>query len=133
MSRENLEIVRQAYESWSATRSLNLDLLDPEVEWNTANTLDGGAVLHGHEGVREWFRQMERVWEDMWWEIERVHDLDDRVLAITRATARGRGSGVAVEMRIATVWTLKGGKVTKVETYMDPDDALEAVGLSEAG
>ena len=128
MSQQNLEAVRSAYDAWNTDRSLKFELLDPEVEWNTATTLDGGAVLHGHEGVQEWFGQMKRIWEDMWWEIERLRDLGDRVLAVTRATARGRGSGVPVEMTIATVWTFRDDKVIKVETYMDPEDALEAVG-----
>ncbi len=128
MSQQNLDAVRSAYDAWNTDRSLKFELLDPEVEWNTASTLDGGAVLRGHEGVQEWFGQMERIWEDVWWEIERLRDLGDRVLAVTRATARGRGSGVPVEMTIATVWTFRDHKVIKVETYMDPEDALEAVG-----
>jgi ketosteroid isomerase-like protein len=131
MSQENVNAVREAYESWTAHRSVNFDLLDPEVEWNTASTLDGGVVLHGHDGVRDWFRQMDAIWDDVWWDVERLHDLGDRVLAITRATARGRESGAMVEMMIGTIWTLSDGKVVRVETYMDPAQALDAVGLSE--
>jgi ketosteroid isomerase-like protein len=42
----------------------------------------------------------------------------------------GRESGVAVESRGATVWTLRDGKVIRLKIYQSSDDALKAVGLS---
>jgi ketosteroid isomerase-like protein len=29
------------------------------------------------------------------------------------------------------IWTLRDGRVTRVEMYSDPDEALKAVGLEE--
>jgi ketosteroid isomerase-like protein len=55
VSQENVELVRQGYASWVAHRSLDFDLLDQDVEWNTATLLDGGVMLRGHDGVRDWF------------------------------------------------------------------------------
>jgi ketosteroid isomerase-like protein len=131
MSQENIDAVRRGYDSWRDRRSLDFDLLDLNIEWRTADLLDGGVVLHGHEGVRNWFRQMDQIWDDMWWDVERLGDAGDQVVAITRAHARGRDSGAMTELVIGTVWTIRDGKAVRVETYMDPADALEAVGLSE--
>ena len=85
----NVELVRKGYDSWLARRSLDFDLLDAEIEWRTADLLDGGVVLHGHEGVRKWFRQMDQIWEDMWWDVERLDDVGDQVLAISGLTPEG--------------------------------------------
>ncbi len=43
----------------------------------------------------------------------------------------GRESGVEVRETAAHVWTLKGGRIIAWHVYMDPAEALEAVGLSE--
>jgi ketosteroid isomerase-like protein len=51
--------------------------------------------------------------------------------AVVRQSARGRESGAAVELRFASVYTLKGGQVVDRENYLDPAEALEALGLSE--
>ena len=131
MSQENIEAVRRGYDSWRNRRSLDFELLDPDVEWRTADLLDGGVVLRGHDGVREWFRQMSEIWDDMWWDVERLNDVGDQVVALTRAHARGRDSGAMTELVIDAVWTIRDGRAVRVETYMDPADALRAVGLAE--
>ena len=56
---------------------------------------------------------------------------DDRVVALTRQTALGKGSGVPVELYIGQVWDVEGGRLAGVTNYMSQSDALEAAGLSE--
>jgi ketosteroid isomerase-like protein len=131
MSQANVDLVRAGYASWVAQRTVDFDLLDPDIEWRTADLLDGGVTLRGHEGVRAWFRQMDNIWDEMWWEVEHLHDVGEQVVAITRAHARGRDSGAVTELTIGTVWTVRNGKAIRVETFMDPAAALAAVGLSE--
>jgi hypothetical protein len=47
-------------------------------------------------------------------------------------SARGRGSGVEVEMQLFAVWTLREGKVLRLTGgYRDRAEALEAAGLRE--
>jgi ketosteroid isomerase-like protein len=50
---------------------------------------------------------------------------------MTRVAGRGRESGVSVDQRFAQVWTLQDGAVTRIESYLNPAEALEAAGLSE--
>jgi ketosteroid isomerase-like protein len=56
---------------------------------------------------------------------------DDRVVALNRHLATGKGSGVPVEMHQGIVYELKDGRVTRMWHYSDPAEALEAVGLRE--
>ena len=44
---------------------------------------------------------------------------------------RGRGSGAATESLIVTMVDFKNGKAIQVRTYLDPNEVLEAAGLSE--
>jgi ketosteroid isomerase-like protein len=43
---------------------------------------------------------------------------------------RAQASGVALAQTYASVWTLKGGSVIRVDDYLNHSEALEAVGLS---
>jgi ketosteroid isomerase-like protein len=64
-------------------------------------------------------------------DMDRIVDAGDTV--VTVGTARGVeiGSGAAVEIPIAFVSILRDGKTIRVEEYLNPAEALEAVGLSE--
>ena len=42
-------------------------------------------------------------------------------------------TGLPVEMHFAQVWTVRDGRQTRMEMYADPDEALRAVGLGDAG
>ena len=44
---------------------------------------------------------------------------------------RGQASGVEVDTRFYEVYTLREGKVSRVDEYIERAEALEAVGLSE--
>jgi ketosteroid isomerase-like protein len=58
-------------------------------------------------------------------------DLGDRVVLLADLEGRAQASGLPFTGKIATVSTLKGGKATRVQMYLDHAEALEAVGLSE--
>ena len=108
--------------------------LDPEVEWHSALSvlLSGRATVYrGHGGVREWFRELDEVVAEVHVEYTDIRDLGDRVMAIGHIRTRGRGSGVVTESPIAMVSDTRNGKSVRVRSYLDPREALEAVGLSE--
>jgi hypothetical protein len=54
----------------------------------------------------------------------------NRVLISIRQTGRGRQSGVPIEYHYFQLFTIRDGKVRKVEFFRHPADALEAAGLS---
>ena len=60
-------------------------------------------------------------------------DNDDLILAIVVAhhSGRGRKSGVEVDTRFYEVYTLREGKVSRVDEYTERAEALQAAGLSE--
>jgi ketosteroid isomerase-like protein len=45
--------------------------------------------------------------------------------------ARARGAGVRVEQRLYEVYTLRTGRILRVDEFSDRAEALEAVGLRE--
>jgi len=108
--------------------------VDPEVEYYAAlPVLLGGsaAVYHGHAGVRELFRDLYDVLDEIHVEYSELRDLGDRTVAIGRLRTRGKGSGAETESPYGSVVDLRNGKAIRFRSYLDPNQALEAAGLRE--
>ncbi len=130
MSRENVEIVARAIVAFNHRDvPVMFDLHARDVEWDDSSRLVDAAVYHGHEGLVRFVRNLDEAWEGFQVEPEGFYDAGDRVVAFLRASARGRGSGLRVDARIARTFTLKDGRITATRYYGDRDEALEAVGL----
>ena len=111
-----------------------LDELDSEVEWHPlAQVMLGGreTVYRGHDGVRELFRELDEVTDGLHPQISEIRDLGDRIVAIGRIRAEGGESEAETESPIGWVAEYQDGKMIRIRDYIDPHEALEAVGLSE--
>lgn len=64
-------------------------------------------------------------------ELRRLIDCGEKVLAEGWQGGRGKRSGVEVSEEIFSVYTLKAGKVVRQQMFRDRDEAAEAAGLSE--
>ena len=60
---------------------------------------------------------------------EEFEDLGDRVVATVRLRGRGRGSGIEIDARFYDVYTLRDGKIVRMDQFTERSDALEAVWL----
>ena len=108
--------------------------LDPEVEWHAVILMAMGGkqtVYRGHEGVRDWLRDLYETLSEFQAEYPEIRDLGDRMVAIGRVHGRGRASEAEIESPHGTVAEFKNGKGIRIRTYLDPKEALEAAGLSE--
>jgi ketosteroid isomerase-like protein len=131
MSQENVELVREGYDRWKRAREIDFELIHPEVEWGFVDMTGKPFTFHGHAGVREWERTLREAWEDVWWEPHRLIDIGDRVVALVTAHVRGQSSGIELEVPLGNIWTVRDGQCVRFELFLNPDEALEAAGLSE--
>ena len=130
---ENVEIVRRLYERW-ATGDFTPDVFDPDVEFSRigAQTPDMEGRWVGLDEFWKAVREYLQPLSDLRIEAERIIDLSgDRVLVLSRQTARGKQSGVPMETQLADLFTLRDGKIVRYDSYWNRAEALEAVGLSE--
>lgn len=136
MSQENVEVVRKLFDAAARhdTDTL-LDLYDPYIVWDASRTERGaitGKVVQGREDLLKWLREWYEPWENLDDILGELIDAgQQRVVSIMVQRGRGRASGVEVENRLGAVWTLQDGKVIRVVWFPSPQEALEAVGLSE--
>jgi ketosteroid isomerase-like protein len=134
MSQENVELALRALDAFTR-RDVDAvdDLVSPDVVWEENPELPGlREVYRGRAEVREWMVAVLEVFEHLDVEVVELTELGDaRVFAEILLTARGRGSGVPVELRFWTVLWFAESKITRREVSWSRDQALEAAGLSE--
>ncbi len=113
----------------SGDREAGVAACDPEIEFRSMLGISGRAYL-GHDGIREYFDDVESAWADWSVEVERVAEASDgRVAIVMTMHARGKGSGAGLAQRTAHVWTVRDGRLLRNELHREPDRALEALGL----
>jgi ketosteroid isomerase-like protein len=132
VSEENVEIVRRLYEHRQATGEFLEELVSSELVWDMSKF--GGwleqPVYEGIDEARRFLREWTAQFDEWSIEVVAIHDGgDDKVVGVLRQRARSKSGGLPVEMLLAQVFTIAGGKEVRMEMYSDPGAALEAVGL----
>jgi ketosteroid isomerase-like protein len=133
MSEENVEMLRRLYGQW-ASGDLAADYFDPDVEYSRigAETPDMEGRWLGLGEFSTAMLEYLRAFSDLRIEAERIIDLSgDRVLVLSRQTARGKQSGVPIEHEFGDLFTLRNGKIVRLDSYWNRAEALEAAGLRE--
>jgi ketosteroid isomerase-like protein len=131
MSHQNVEIMRRNDEHFRRTGEPQWEILAPEFEIHDHDIPDAG-IYRGHDGMREWTAHFGEAWASFALESEEIMDAgDDKVVELVRLTAQGKGSGVELERQDGIVWTLRDGKVVRLDYYGSRAEALQAAGLEE--
>ena len=131
MSQENVEVVRQLFSYWGRGdwRS-GAELLDPnwELVFSAGWFVDPGRyrASDASRALKEFLGS----WEDFHTEDEKIIDAGGQVVALHRIRARGRASGMEVDDRVGSVFTLRDGRLLRM-VACTRQEALEAAGLSE--
>jgi ketosteroid isomerase-like protein len=134
VSRENLAAAKRFYEARNrGDVEAVLAECTPDVEWHPHLASLGGQPIRGHDGVRAYMASLADDWEHFRHEPIEFFEAGDKVVAFLDTLARGRGSGVDVEVPVAHVLTFSDGKCSGYVSYHDREEALRAAGVDEDG
>jgi ketosteroid isomerase-like protein len=127
MSAEHVAVAKRLYD---ARNRGDIDAVlaecDPEVEWHSRLATLGGRPIRGHSGVRAYMASLEDEWESFRHEPEEFVDCGDKVVAFLHTYARGRSSGIDVDVPVGHLLSFRDGKVLRFVSYYDRDEALRA-------
>jgi ketosteroid isomerase-like protein len=130
VSERNLDLVREGVNAWNERDTGRLlELLDPDVELVPMRARLEGGRYTGHAGMLQMMRDTAEDWEGARVEIEELRDLGDSVLVLGRFQAKGRASGVDLDMPAAWISDLTDGRVTRMRAFPNRDEAIRAAGL----
>jgi ketosteroid isomerase-like protein len=129
MESEAVRLVRKIIDVYNEKSFVeNLDLIDLEVVWDMSRMeFPERAVYSGIPGLREFAETWGEGWEFDRVEIEKLVDAGDQVVVWIHHTGRGIGSGIDIEQHFAQVWTLRNGRVLRMDMCPTFEEALEAV------
>jgi ketosteroid isomerase-like protein len=132
MAQENVEVIRAVMRGFNERDESLIERYDEQVEYRLIGGFAelAGPTLKGREAVLSFaWELIETLGAEM--EIERLCEVDDRVLLIARTVGAGDESGVPIVQRWGQVYTFRAGKIVAVDNYWNAADALEAVELSD--
>jgi uncharacterized protein len=128
---ENIEALRPVYESWSrGDFSPVFDVYAEGMEWGWSDEwpdLEGVAPDPNRRSER--LGSFFEPWEDWRCEAQEFIASGDTVVVLTRYTGRAKGSGFAMDTPGAHVWTMREGKVIRLEVFATPERAFESAGI----
>src|SRR5205807_8441765 len=129
MSAEDVELVRRIHDADARGEyELALSFFDRDVELDATHMPDG-RVLCGFDEVRGHIAEWRASWHNFREEVEEILDAGDRVVIFYSDCGIGRSSGVETEIRYASVWDLRDGKVARMKNFLDRNEALRHAGL----
>lgn len=133
--KENEAIVRRAVDAWNANDWALMEALhSPEVEVVAPREWPEGATLRGWGAVRRQFERLKDSWSLERYETERIESAGDKVLLVGTWIGTGETSGLDLGQEMCPVFTLKGGRIARIEYYLKEIEARRVAGLQqEAG
>jgi ketosteroid isomerase-like protein len=133
MSKRNIQLSRRLVDAFNAhDLEALLAYFDPSIELHSAFAAVDGAVYHGHDELRTWYRGITEVWGgEIRLEPEAYFDLGEQTLAFQVAHGRGNQSGAAVSMPLTMMAAWRDGLVVYFKTYVHKEDALCDLRVSE--
>jgi ketosteroid isomerase-like protein len=120
------EVVRSFYAAYEAGDLATREgLLDPHFEFTTLD----GTLVHGRHGLQRALDDMADQFRTYDVHASRFVTVDDAtvVVDLTRSAVTHRGD-VPVTDRFAQLFSLRDGRVVRVQSFRTVDDALASVG-----
>jgi ketosteroid isomerase-like protein len=136
MSEENVQTMARAIAALKARDPEGIDdLFHEEVEWRPALTAGGGVegvVYRGRSGMAKYLEDVDSGFEEVTFDIASYVPVGtNRVLYRGRMLARGKSSGVRLDVAIFGLWEICDGKLIRGQGFFTHAEALQAAGLSE--
>jgi hypothetical protein len=101
-------------------------LLSEDFEWlEPTQSLNGGRH-RGLQAIRQAIEAQLEVFDQFAIEPEGFFEHGERVAVPVRQRARGGASGLEVEIRIGHLWTVRRGKIVRLEVFPAREDARAA-------
>jgi ketosteroid isomerase-like protein len=130
MHQEDLDTLRSIFDHFAeGDFAAAVRHYDPEVEWIETRGVPGHGGFRGLPALKAGFTDWLSVWDDYRCEVEQLIDAGERAVAEVRGSGRGRMSGAETSEIFFQVWSLRGGRVVRIENHRTREQAMEAAGV----
>lgn len=126
-------MVRQVFDAFTqrdVEAILRISDLEVELVVPTAGIAGRAAPYVGHEGMRQYFEDVARIWDELEVVPHEYRQVGDSVVVLGRVYGKGL-DGLLVDSPASWVWRVENGKVRAGHAYTSRQEALDAAGLRE--
>ena len=117
---------------FAAARDATAGLLTPDFECVFVREDVGRSTYYGVEGLRAAWLDWLEPWDSYHAGVEDLIDAGaGRVVVLTRDHARPKGATAEVDFLGAPIWTVRDGKLARIEFYFNRAEGLAAAGPTE--
>jgi ketosteroid isomerase-like protein len=129
---EGRQALERLYEAWNRDDLGGvIELFAADAEARTSGDFPGiSPVYRGHDGLRQYWRDFNQMWESIEVRTERYEDHGARTLALFRFVGHGRG-GVPAEREGGHLVVVRNGVIADFEAFGSWDAALTVAVVRE--
>jgi ketosteroid isomerase-like protein len=118
---------------FNVTREVTADLLTADFECVFVREDVGRSTYQGIDGLRAAWLDWLEPWDSYYAGVEDVIDVGGgRVVVLTRDHALPKGASAELDFPGAPIWTVRDGKLARIEFYFNRAEGLAAAGLDVA-
>jgi ketosteroid isomerase-like protein len=130
MAQEHLNLLRNFYDALNRDDlEAALRLCHENVEVYQSPEVVAAVPPRGHKDVANYLRGWFESWHAYAPEPEEFIEAGDKVVVMVHLRARGKGSRFEIKQRMADVFTLEDGKISRLRFYVEPKAALQSAGI----
>lgn len=137
-------LLRQTYERFNAPETegeFDPEVIAPEfwerladdVEVHEPDDAPEPRVFVGREGYKAATRETIEAFEGLRYEVRRIIEVGNHLIVLVRASGRERQSGTGREVHEVHLWTVREGRLARVQGFHSVDDALRVADELDAG
>jgi uncharacterized protein len=125
-----IAVLREAYAAFNlGDIDAAVKSLDEQIEWSEPAEFPGGGTYHGREGAKRYLAQSRAAWAEVASEPEQFIVHGDQVVVFVHARVRAKASNDWQDVKLADVYTFRGGKAIRMQAFADRQQALRSVGV----
>lgn len=132
MSQANVDLLRRAYDAFArGDIGSVLDVMTDDIQFVVAeNSLFyRGVPYSGKQEIAEKiFAPTGSQWDGYWIDVEKLHDAGDIVVMQGRYRGTYKATGRTTDAQVVHIWTMRDGKLAKLEQYVDTAGMRDIVG-----
>ena len=134
MSKTNVDLLRRVYDAFArGDIGSVLGVMTDDIQFVVAeNSLFyRGTPYVGKQEIEEkLFARVGAEWDGYWIEVERLHDAGEVVVVQLRYRGTYKATGRTMAAQGVHIWTVRDGKLAKLEEYVDTAGIRDVVGGS---
>jgi ketosteroid isomerase-like protein len=130
LSMGNADVIRKLTQLWNAGDDEGvLAMYTDDAVQQTGPHWPEQATYRGRDQIRASMQEWQGMWETTKVAVDSLEEIGaDKVVALGAWHIRGRASGIEGEMPLFILFTVRDGKVARLEWFEDRDSAVAAAG-----